>query len=75
MFTLTDQQAAAIAEKWNDYVNARGNLKAVDAHLIFHDNSDEEMQRDGRTQIEIPARLTKTGAPVTFYIYAEEVTQ
>lgn len=74
MSTLTSEQAAAIVAKWNELANEANQLTAEQAHLVFHDNSDEEMAVDGCTQIEVSAARSRTGKPASFYITEEEIT-
>ena len=72
-FTYTPDQAAAIVAKWNELATAENNVSAKNAHLIFHDNSDDEMEDRGYTTIEVGRFQSKTGNPATFEIHTSDV--
>ena len=70
----TAAQAAAIVAKWNDLANDDNQLTANQAHLIFHDNSDAEMEEQGCTSIEVHGRQSRDGNPATLYITEEVIS-
>jgi len=72
LITYTPAQAQALVDVYNQ--SAKSPLSADKAHLIFHDNSDDEMAENGYTHIEIGAFETKSGRPHTYEISRNEVT-
>jgi len=72
-FTYTNEQAAKIVAKWNELTNESYQISADKAHTLFHDNSDDEMDMQGYTTIEVGRFASKTGNPVTFEIDDTEV--
>lgn len=70
-FTYTTEQAAEIVAKWNAL--AKAQLTPDQAHLVFHDNSDDDMETQGRTTIEVGRFDSKSGNPETFEVLSSEV--
>ena len=72
--SFTTEQANKIADEYNMHVKDDCKISSDQVHMILHDNSEEEMEDQGRTVIEISKYDTLTGNPVTLDIYAKEVT-
>lgn len=70
--TYTAEQAQEIVDHYNRY--AKHPLTADQAHFVFHDNSELEMEENGYTDLEIGQYETIDGRPHTWTISKDEVS-
>jgi hypothetical protein len=73
-FSTNPAQAAALASRWNERANDRAQIEDAQAHLLFGDNADADLEDGGQHMVEVPASQSKTGNPITFYITDADVT-
>tara|TARA_R110001606_G_scaffold319978_1_gene466954 strand:+ start:1551 stop:1847 length:297 start_codon:yes stop_codon:yes gene_type:complete len=71
----TKSQGQAIVRLWNSYAKPAYQLECDQACLIMkeNDNFDEEIIENGYAVIEVPARESNTGNPITFDIEASNL--
>jgi len=69
--TYTQKQAEKIAKKYNKY--AKFKIIADKVWCLFRDNSDQEMEDNGYTQIEINRFESIDGCNHTIDIYKNEI--
>ena len=70
--TLTREQDAALIARYNEY--AKSPLKPNQGFLVFHEESDFEIETQGFTTVEISQYETENGKPFVFDIDESEVT-
>lgn len=69
--TYTKKQAKKIAKQYNKYAKSKIDAKTV--WCLFHDNSDQEMEDNGFTEIEINNFESIDGCNHTIDIYKSDV--
>ena len=75
IFTTTRPQAEALAARWNVLATDDAQIDADQAHLLFGDNADADLEDHGQHLVEVRASQSRTGAPQTFYITEIDVTR
>jgi hypothetical protein len=72
---LTDAQDLLLVDRWNSYANTAHQLVVGQAYKIMTDDDfDYDILENGYTVVEVPARESNTGNPITFDIMLSDVT-
>lgn len=80
MFTVTRDQARAIAADWNSLVRPAyripddENVALARVNGMFGICQHEAMKRDGYVEIAVPESMSATGAEDVFFVTDEDVT-
>lgn len=74
VITYDAAQAENLVSKWNELANEANQLTADQAHLLFGDNAEDEMEQNGSCMVEVGRFKSRTGNPATFTIDARDVT-
>ncbi len=72
---LTDAQDLLLVDRWNSYANTAHQLVIGQAHKIMtSDSFDDDILESGYAVVEVPARESNTGNPITIDIMLSDVT-
>jgi hypothetical protein len=72
---LTDAQDLLLVDRWNSYANTAHQLVVGQAYKIMTDDDfDYDILENGHAVVEVPARESNTGNPITFDIMLSDVT-
>jgi len=72
---LTDAQDLLLVDRWNSYANTAHQLVVGQAYKIMTDDDfDYDILENGYAVVEVPARESNTGNPITFDIMLSDVT-
>ena len=71
---FTPEQDAAIVAKWNEHANESNQLSEGKAYLVVGDSVETDIEEAGYHSVEVGPFKSKTGNPVTFEIFEEDVT-
>jgi hypothetical protein len=71
----TKSQGQAIVSLWNSYAKPEYQLECDQAHkTMTADSFDDDILENGYAVVEVPARESNTGNPITFDIMLSDVT-
>jgi len=72
---VTNTQDLLLVDRWNSYADTAHQLVVGQAHKIMTaDNFDDDILENGYAVVEVPARESNTGNPITFDIMLSDVT-